>query len=235
MKKTALILGAAVLAAAAGAQVYSAFFLTPPAPSKTKPLAELLPAETPGWEAEELPLGPTEALQHQAKQLLMLDEFVNRTYKRGARAFNVYVAYWKPGEMPIRLVNTHKPDRCWKWNGWSCAAVKSGVVKNARGQPLKPAEWRTFEKDGQFKYTYFWHLAKGQIHSYGGYREHPPVTFIFHDILKYGLDQKPEQYFIRLSSDQPLDNFWDDPGFQKILGDLAALGLAAAPPEKNEG
>jgi hypothetical protein len=38
-----------------------------------------------------------------------------------------------------------------------------------------------------------------------------------------------EQYFIRLTSSEPLESLWSDPGFAEVLRGLGQLGLTVKP------
>ena len=110
------------------------------------PLSEILSDELPGWRVKDRSLGETEAVRYRVGQVLNFDDYVYREYDRGDLRFSAYVAYWRPGKMPVRLVNAHNPDRCWSQVGWRCTALESEVAKTLPGGSLKPAEWRIFEK-----------------------------------------------------------------------------------------
>lgn len=197
-------------------------------PTLNTPLSEIISDELPGWRVEDVALGDTEAVRYRVGQVLKFDDYVFRQYDRGNLRFSAYVAYWKPGKMPVRLVNAHNPDRCWSLVGWRCTAMQSQVKNDIAGESLKPAEWRIFEKKSYKEYVLYWHVVGDRVHSYGGFGDSPPVTFILTDLWNYGLNQKREQFFVRMSSSQPFDRLWTEPGFQKILGQLKDLCLAAA-------
>lgn len=57
-----------------------------------------------GWLASEELLGSTEAVSEAALEVLNLDDYVYRRFRRGTRTFTVYAAYWAPGKMSTRLV-----------------------------------------------------------------------------------------------------------------------------------
>lgn len=225
MKKVLLIaVGVAVLLAV-GIQIIPVLVSSPP-PSLSLPLKDLLPAAAPGWQVQDLPLGNTEALDQRSKDILNMDDFVYRDYRRAGQDFSVYVAYWKPGKMPVRLVNSHTPDRCWTWNGLECKDMQFQVKRSWSGGQLKPFEWRIFTRDETPVYVIYWHLVGGKVHLYRvGFNENPPPYVIVKDLWKYGFNLKREQFFVRINSSQSLEKIWNDPGFQKILGDLARLCL----------
>ena len=195
-------------------------------PVLRSPLSETLSAELRGWRVKDRTLGETEAVRYRVGQVLNFDDYVYREYGRGDLSFSAYVAYWGPGKMPVRMVNAHNPDRCWSLVGWRCTALESKVEKTLAEGSLKPAEWRVFEKKNHKEYVYYWHVVGDRIHSYGGFADAPPVTFILTDLWNYGFNQRREQFFVRINSSQPFDRLWDEPGFQKILGQLRDLCLA---------
>lgn len=225
MKKVLLILMPAILLIGLSLQAL-VLFMPHPEPTLQRPLADVLPRELPGWRVEDLPLGSTEELDRRSHNLLRLDDFVFRSFTRGERNFSIYVAYWEPGKMPVRLVNAHTPDRCWTWTGWRATDMRFAVRKNSPKGPLLPAEWRIFEKDGFSMEVYYWHLFGGEVHTYRqGFNELPPIWLIFHDVASYGINFRREQFFIRITSTHSIDLIWEDPGFQLVLKELASLGL----------
>ncbi|MDX2111080.1 MAG: exosortase-associated EpsI family protein [Verrucomicrobiota bacterium] len=225
LKKTILILGSFVVLLAFGIQGYAYF--KPQAQSTLKiKLADAIPAKLKGWSVTEVPLGNTESLDTRSRAILNFDDYVFRSYRRGGREFSVYVAYWGPGKMPVRLVNAHTPDRCWTQVGFKCLDMKFNQPTEYVGGPLQPMEWRVFEINGSRLYVHFWHIVGGERHMYrDGFNDLPPVTVIFDDLYKFGLNLKREQFFVRITSDRPLDEFKDEPAYQEILGDLAKLCL----------
>jgi hypothetical protein len=192
------------------------------------PLSESIPAQLAGWQVTELDLGPTESVTQRSYDLLKLDDFVHRNYARGDKAFSVYVAYWKPGKMPVRLVNQHSPDRCWTEVGWSCSNRDWNVVKTVDGVALQPAQWGVYELNDYTNHTYFWHIVGGEVHWYGGKRinTRSSITSIWQDFTKYGLNVHREQFFIRVVSVHSMDGLWEDRGFKEVMLDLAELCLA---------
>ena len=101
------------------------------------------------------------------------------------------------------------------------------------GAPLQPAEWRIFEPPmgGNPTYVLYWHLVEGRIYDYGErFNNIPHPLRWWKDAMQQALLGSREQYFIRLTSTEPLENLWSDPGFKEILRGLDRLGLAAKPP-----
>ncbi len=218
---------AVMLIAAVGIQVIARM---QPVPEGTldAPLATKIPDKLKGWTVEELDLGPTESVVERSRSLLKLDDFVHRSYSRGDQTFSVYVAYWKPGKMPVRLVNQHTPDRCWTEVGWTCTDRKWNVERSVDGQALQPGQWGVYELENIRHYTYFWHVVGDEVHWYGGNRLNTKssLTSIWEDFTKFGLNVYREQYFVRIVSDEPMDTLWTEPAFKQVMLDLAELCLA---------
>jgi hypothetical protein len=194
-------------------------------------LAQAVPRELPGWTAKDVPLGANEFMNSEVEKILNYDEFVNREYRRGSQSFGVYVAYWGAGKMPTRLVASHTPDRCWTENGWRCLDMKFKQVRSVDGQALQPAEWRAFEPASGAKPTYvlYWHLVEGRVYDYGErFNAVPDPVLWWKDAVQQAMLGSREQYFIRLTSTEPLENLWNDPGFAEVVRGLGRLGLLAS-------
>ncbi|MGC9451326.1 MAG: exosortase-associated EpsI family protein [Oceanipulchritudo sp.] len=208
-------------------QVYSQLQPVPESSLKT-PLEEAIPQEIAGWEVTDLDLGPTESVTQRSYSLLRLDDFVHRQYRRGDRSFSVYIAYWKPGKMPVRLVNQHTPDRCWTEVGWTCTDREWNIEKTVNGRELQPAQWGIYTIRDYTNYTYFWHIVGGQVHWYGGERINTKssLTSVWEDFRKFGLNVHREQFFIRVVSPEPMDDLWEEDAFLEVMSALADLCLS---------
>ena len=195
-------------------------------------LARAVPFTLPGWTARDVPLGPSEFLAGEAGKVLNFDEVLYREYTRPGENFGVYVAYWGAGKMPTRLVASHTPDRCWTENGWQCVEMKFKQTGIFAGTPLQPAEWRLFHppRGDQPTYVIYWHLVEGRVYDYGErFNQVPsPVLWIKDAVQQVFLGSR-EQYFIRLTSSQPLETLGSDPGFATVLHGLSGLGLETQP------
>ena len=222
------ILAALVLAGILGFQLVAAWMPTPEAPER-EPLADLLPDAIVGWTVEDLDLGPTESVNERSLRLLNLDDYVHRNYKGEDVEFSVYVAYWTPGKMPVRLVNQHTPDRCWTEVGWTCTDREWNVQRSAGAIDLQPAQWGTYTIRDHEQKTYFWHLVGGEAFWYGGDRlnTRTSITTVIENFLKLGFNQAREQFFIRIIYNGDRDTLWQDPAFIDIMQRLATLGLEA--------
>jgi hypothetical protein len=228
-KNVFLYLVAAILLTAAAVQV--APFLFPAVITKEKPLEELISAHIAGWQMEILPLGQTEEVRNAVERRLRFDDVLSRIYTRGNHQVGVYIAYWAPGTMPVRQVGVHTPDTCWVQNGWTCAERESQVTTAVGGTAIKPAEFGIFDFDTARQHVLFWHIVGNRIHTYEQQGMHS-MTAAWTDTLQYGLNQRQEQFFIRISSNRPFEEIWEDAGFQQLMSEVAALGLVVQEEEE---
>lgn len=223
------VLLALVVLVAVGVQVLAHMLTPPPTPLDRPPLAGILPDPLPGWTARDLDLGPTESVTEASMRILNLDDFVYRDYSHpGHGNFSVYVAYWGPGKMPIRLVSQHTPDRCWTENGWVCTDRRFNVERSVGDIRLQPAQWGEYMIQGHKTQAYFWHLVDGEMYWLSGNHMNTRTTIksVLIDIRNMTFRERPRQYFVRIVSDHSLDELWDQPQFQAVMEVLADLGLA---------
>lgn len=226
-----LALPAIALVAAAALQGMN-FFRETPKP-RAPHLLTTVPTSASGWHGRNVPLGANEFVANEVEKVLNYDEVVNREFTRGGQTFAVYVAYWGAGKMPTRLVASHTPDRCWTENGMLCLEMKFKQPGTFEGIALQPAEWRKFEaaRGGKSIYVLYWHLVEGRLYDYGNrFNAVPSPLLWWKDAVQQAFLGSREQYFIRLTSSEPLENLWHDPGFAEVVRGLTRLGLARPGP-----
>lgn len=193
-------------------------------------VADLLPPAPSGWTKVARPIADTPEMKQKVDELLSFDDGAFYDYTSGASRLSVYVAYWQPGKMSSRLVAGHTPDVCWVNAGWRC--IQRGETSyplrpvGAPGAPalsgssrLFPAEARLYAAGGTTEYVWFWHLVDGVPQSYGTGKE-PPWYAGLQDLVRRGLDQRSEQFFIRISSSQPLEDVSLQPALSAVLRSL---------------
>lgn len=202
-----------------------------PEPRFTGRLHDLLPAAPSGWTMKEKPIADSEELKQAVGELLNYDDgvFVDYTNTSGDR-LSVYIAYWTPGKMSHRLVAGHTPDICWEAAGWiktkagptpelSIRSASSHSLELPTSTQIPPGEDRIFTAQATTEYVWFWHIVGDHIKSYGtGYtpKWYAPLT----DLLEQGLNQREEQFFIRLSSKTPLLKLDSGPLLPEVLARL---------------
>jgi hypothetical protein len=182
-------------------------------------LRKMLPTSVAEWHAEEKPIAETEEMQKAVGRILNYDEGVFITYTWGTRQVSVYLAYWSPGKMNYREVASHTPDVCWVGAGWNRKNM-SIVPRLPIGETLAPpGEARVFEMQGKEQYVWFWHVIGSSVQSYRTGSK-PAWYATVTDVFTRGLKQREEQFFIRISANEPLDNLLADPLLPAILEGL---------------
>lgn len=192
-----------------------------------KSLQQSLPKNLPGWSVEEMPIGPTELDRTAISRMLNYDELIYRQYRSAKGEFCLYLAYWAPQRMSPNLVGGHTPDRCWMGSGWTCEEPSFSWKSRLGDKELLPAQYRLFrDAGGRVQQVIYWHLVGGQPFD-GDYRIDGSRSILAYwkGILLHHAGGNDEQYFIRLSSERPFEEIWDDPGFRSLMESLARLGL----------
>ncbi len=223
MKNVILLFLAACLLAVLGFRSYFSL-VPPPEPSLKQPLAEILPKQLAGWQVEEHDMAESPEASARITDFLNFDDAIFRTYRRGDTFIGVYVAYWKPGKVSYRWAGSHTPDTCWVINGWTRCERKYSVPFEQFGKSFEPAEFGIYEKDGSAQNVYFWHLVGGKSNSYKQ-KKHSYYLNALKDIQKHGLNQRKEQFFIRLSSNKEIEALEQLVGFESINEALWGLGM----------
>jgi hypothetical protein len=193
----------------------------PAAPGPSPDLAELLPAPPPGWTAQ------TTLDLDQYSEILHTHALIERVYSAGpmpeSAHLTLYLAYWRPGQAPVSLVDAHTPDACWPGTGWEAEPVPSERASlGVGGRTLAPAECRLFARNRLETHVWFWHL-------YGG----RPLTFVdpysaarlVGLTWRYGFGQARDQLFVRVSSNRPWQEIASQPALRQFFASLKPLGL----------
>ncbi len=191
-------------------------------------LVKHLPFTAGDWQAKVEPLGPSEFVSAAAERILNFDDYVYLTYRNGSRTLGVYVAYWRAGRMPTHKVASHTPDRCWTENGWKCEEMRFGVPATYGKVALKPAQWRRFTPPSGVgtQYVLFWHLVGDELYDYGDrFNSTPHPLKWWRDSMAYAIKGSQPQYFIRLTSDRPVEELISDADLAPVLEALADMGL----------
>jgi exosortase len=209
-----IVASAAIIASSGGSQDASAATPTPD-------LAALFPAPPPGWTAATTPD------MDQYSDVLHTHDLVERVYSAGPAMdrvhISIYLAYWRPGQAPVSLVDAHTPDACWPGTGWQAEPVPSErSVLDVGGRTLAPAECRLFAHNGFETHVWFWHL-------YGG----RPLTFVdpysatrlLKIAWRFGFRRPEDQLFVRVSSDKPWQEIASQPAVRQLFENLKPLGL----------
>lgn len=191
----------------------------------------MLPLQLAGWRGREVPLGPNEAVDGAVGKVLRFDDVYFHEFNSARGSISLYVAYWNPGTMPVQLVASHTPDRCWVENGWKNESVQHEAALPGGGL-LRAGEWRTFlAPDQQRLHVQFWHLVGSRTYDFGDRVNRVPSAWRWwRDAAQQVFQSPQEQYFIRLTSTCPFAELAGDLGWGELLRALAALGLAQETP-----
>lgn len=198
-------------------------------PGKGRHLGATLPRDLRGWTGKDLRLGTTEASSSAVEKTLGFDDVYYREFTSNGRTISLYVAYWGPGKMPLQLVASHTPDRCWVENGWSCEQMKHQVAVEGGDAVSAPGEWRIFSTPGGQKLTVlFWHKTGLGFYNYGERSNKLPSAWRWwRDAAMQAFRAPGEQYFVRLTSDCPFEALKNDPGWGQLLVGLRQIGLSS--------
>lgn len=205
--KTATIsLGAGVLFLLGGLLLLVVGSRPPPERTFRGTVKDLLPdpdlVARAGWSVAYLPIADTPEMKTKVEEALNYDDAIFVNYANGTERISVYIAYWSPGKMPYRLVAGHNPDVCWVGGGWQILEGRSDVILRADSKTsLPPGEIRKMILNGRAEYIAFWHLLDGKPKSYGT-KGKPPWHALFADVFVSRLNQRPEQFFVRISDEQ---------------------------------
>lgn len=235
MRKLFLILSVVTLVVVAGLLAYVELFA-----DKTRrfatPLAEVVPAQLPGWHVEDVPLAQTEGMLEHVNSVLQFDDSVQRVFVKDGLQVLVYAAYWGPGKVTTADAGTHNPDSCWVNGGMVRTERMYGVEDKFDGVTVLPYEYGVYVNKTQPIYVLFWHLVQGEPQRYEEQKEGwrnglagriERLPLVLADVRRYGLNQKREQLFIRISANRPLDMLREDPRFAEVLSAVKGLGVFA--------
>jgi len=197
-------------------------------PGKGRHLQQVLPTTLTGWSSRSVPLGPTEAEGGAVEQILRFDDVYFREFASPLGTVTVYVAYWNPGKMPVQLVASHTPDRCWVEGGWASAQQRHENRIRSRAENLRPGEWRIFTAPNQQRlHVQFWQLVGRDNYDFWEKTNQVPSAWRWWREASKQIFRSPEeQYFFRLTSVRPFEELAGDPGWEEMLRSLAKLGLA---------
>lgn len=240
MRKALLIFGGLMLAALLALVVLAE--CSPPRPRGfTGDLAKALP-EVAGWTRREIPIAGTAAAAASAAGILNFSQARQYLYVRGGAQVLVYVAYWEPGKVSVVDAGSHNPDSCWVNNGCVRTERLHAVPGRVGERELLPYESGQYiVPNGGKQNVAFWHLVNGVPNRYedqrAGWRnglvgrlERLPLAW--KDIRAYGLNQKNEQMFVRISSDARIEELLADPANKALWEALSGLGIYQDSPWK---
>ncbi len=160
---------------------------------------ELLVSEVPGWRVE------VDADLGRFSEVLKTEDLAHRMYSaRGASdkpRVGLYLAHWAPQQATVSAVALHSPEACWPGAGWQLVGeIKRGEkLEHATGR-LPPVSEGVFKSGENLRYVWYWHIHDGRVMEYGTVYS---VVELLRLAWRHGFRPQGDQYFIRISSDQP--------------------------------
>lgn len=182
------------------------------------PLAKRIPMEVAGWEGQDVPLGPNEAVVA-AVGTLNYDDYIYRVYRRGGVEVYCYAMYWRQGRISVREIAGHTPDGCWVANGARPIGEPTTTSLTIGGRKAAPAESRTFAFGGSAKIQVaWWHIwgAKLVDRAYAEKSAWPMLREIW-TWLGQRSDKPASQFFIRVHSTMPVTEAARNPAVEAFL------------------
>lgn len=238
MIRKLLVVLAAASACAVALALFQQTFLYSPERDYKGPIADDVLADVPGWRVEERALANAPEAQARVEGILNFTEAISREYHRTGKDFTVYAAYWAPKTMPVRMVQAHTPEICFVRNGWVLDKAKTqrAVPLEFGGVTLRPAEYRELYAESNpaiRTHVYYWHIVGDSVYVTdtvaGTWNRWDPILSLF----RYGLNQKTEQFFVRVNSSKPFDEIMDDPGFEMVMQQLTEMALGQPTTEES--
>ena len=235
MRKALLIFGGVMLAGLLALVLLSEF-----APARprgfTGELGSALP-EVSGWTRREIPIAGSSAAMASAQGILNFSQAKQILYTRHGAQILVYVAYWEPGKVSVVDAGSHNPDSCWVNNGCVRTERLYAVPGRVGERELLPYELGQYiVPNGGKQNVAFWHLVNGEPNRYedqqAGWRNGiigrlERLPLVWKDIRAYGINQKNEQMFIRISSNSRIEELIVDPANAGLWNALSKLGVYA--------
>ena len=223
------------------ALVLAAEFSPPRPRGFTGDLNQALP-EVPGWVRREIPIAGSSAAMASAQGILNYSQAKQILYAKGSTQILVYVAYWEPGKVSVVDAGSHNPDSCWVNNGCVRTERVYSVPGRVGERELLPYELGQYIlPQGGKQNVAFWHLVNGEPNRYedqlAGWRDGligrlERLPLVWKDIRTYGLNQKNEQMFVRISSGARIEDLFADPANRALFEALARLGVYKDSPWK---
>jgi hypothetical protein len=240
MRKALLIFGGVMLAGLL-ALVLAAEFSPPRPRGFTGDLNQVLP-EVAGWVRRDIPIAGTSAAMASAQGILNYSQAKQILYTKGGTQVLVYVAYWEPGKVSVVDAGSHNPDSCWVNNGCVRTERVYSVPGRVGERELLPYELGQYiVPNGGKQNVAFWHLVNGEPNRYedqeAGWRNGllgrlERLPLVWKDIRTYGLNQKNEQMFVRISSNARIEDLFADPANGGLFEALTRLGMFKDSPWK---
>ncbi len=173
--------------------------------------------------------------------------YLRCTDRTSGFSHELYVAYWRPGNLYCFESVLHPPDSCWSGSGWYSPEGRSDVVIPTGTGRLGPVEWRKFVAQGAASQEVaFWCMngyrrwLLGNRTSLTGLIDIVRATRFFSLVMDWiRADQwldlkergwisapvKHDVFFVRFNSPHPIDEVVRSEAFEVQFAQLAQWGL----------
>jgi len=190
-------------------------------------LKSKFPAQIGGMTSEDKELAATEEVQRATEQILVISDYLNREFTLAdGRKFTVYISFWAKNKEEVHKAATHTPDRCWSASGWKTDPTKkrSDYKFKVSDKDFFDGYYREFSyksnamTEAAKRYVLFWFIVDGKRYDFGTedlFFANP--TKWLKNAISSALHGSPEQYFVRLDSDIPLESFFKDKDFLALM------------------
>lgn len=125
-----------------------------------------------------------------------------------------------------------------KAGNWESGKLGNGAAESSVGaRPLAPSTSRpqaAVDRSARESvergriYVAYWHTVEGKLYDYGErFNAVPDPWLWWKDTLTQAAYGSREQLFVRIASETPLEELWNEPGFLEVMRSVADLGLWA--------
>jgi hypothetical protein len=170
------------------------------------------------WHITELPVADSEEMKRVVLEKLNYDSIAYLELTERSTRIKVFLAYWKAGKMPMRLVASHTPDVCWVETGWTLLRSSTRLVAVPINSSYRNIEvqLRTFSLGIHQESVVFVHIAGGRTIRYSDFGA-PSWLAPFKEVFERGLYLRDAQYFIRISSAGSMETILQSDLVNKVL------------------
>ena len=184
---------------------------------------DMLPKAQGAWQSTAIPMADGPSVEERVIAALRCDAAEMRSYRADGHEFSVLALHWCTGKISHRLVAVHTPDTCWTNSGWRFEEHSFAWPDATKFSLATPIQYRKFKQGAHSVHVAFWHLSDGKVvfyHTLGL----PPPSAVLQDLLGFRFNQQGEQYFVRITSAEPLEQLQQVRGFEDILRAVGQLG-----------
>lgn len=206
---------------------FSHFFSDKPIPHWSGPLDNQILRENNNWKVQDILLANTEENFQNIHEILQFDDYVLREYQINQYKLGLLVFYWKHNTITANEVQNHVPDICWVQNGWEIKEeINRHKLPTSNNLTIPDLEFRLFRKPNTpDQYVYYWHIV-GKKSYFNKESKFGKGVFTLNSLkalFGLGLHMRDEQFFIRLTSNHPIESIWESKEIEPLIGSIFSL------------